>query len=160
MKDNPFTMSVEKQGNIPVVMVGGDIEIQGENMNPKDEPPAQIKAKMIGLIEGKEINLIVDLSKATAFDSTALGVMIGILKRMRELDGSLVIVCPKCTIRRVFEITGLDKIFEIVNTIEEAVETTEVPKTAPTRRVNLPQLTTKRKCITWEITHSNRHQNT
>ena len=41
---------------------------------------------------------------------------------MREMDGNMVLVCPSPRIRRVFEITGLDKIFDIYNTEEEAQE--------------------------------------
>ncbi|MGC8864071.1 MAG: STAS domain-containing protein [Armatimonadota bacterium] len=38
---------------------------------------------------------------------------------MREVDGNLLLICPNPQIRRVFEITGLDKIFEICNSENE-----------------------------------------
>jgi anti-sigma B factor antagonist len=53
-------------------------------------------------------------------DSTALGVLIGGLKRLREVEGNLMLICPSARIRRVFEITGLDKIFDIHNSEGDA----------------------------------------
>ncbi len=41
---------------------------------------------------------------------------------MREMDGNVVLICPSPRIRRVFEITGLDKIFDIYNSENEALE--------------------------------------
>ena len=46
--------------------------------------------------------------------------LIGGLKRLREGDGNLVLVGPGMRIMRIFEITGLDKIFDIYATEEEA----------------------------------------
>jgi len=57
--------------------------------------------------------LIVDLSRTTFLDSSALGVLIGAFKRMRERDGRLDIVQPPPAIRRIFEITALDRILPL-----------------------------------------------
>jgi len=82
----------------------------------------QLKQQMISLLESGARELVVDLTKVDYLDSTALGVLIGGLKRMRERDGNMVLVCPSPRIRRVFEITGLDKIFDIFNTAQDATE--------------------------------------
>mgnify|MGYP001017967083 CR=1 FL=1 len=52
---------------------------------------------------------------------TGLGVLIGALKRVRSHDGDLQLVCNEPRIARVFEITGLDQIFEIHETLDAAV---------------------------------------
>ena len=54
-------------------------------------------------------SLIVDLSAATFIDSMTLGVLLGAVKRLRPLGGSVSVVCVDPHIRRVFEITHLDK---------------------------------------------------
>lgn len=64
--------------------------------------------------------LIINLAEVQYLDSTGLGVLIGGLKRLREADGNLVLVAPGMRILRIFEITGLDKIFDIYPTNEEA----------------------------------------
>lgn len=95
------------------------IELEGE-VDVYTAP--QLKQQMINLLESGAKELVVDLTKVDYLDSTALGVLIGGLKRMRERDGNMVLVCPSPRIRRVFEITGLDKIFDIFNTAEDAME--------------------------------------
>ena len=95
------------------------IELEGE-VDVYTAP--QLKQQMISLLESGARELVVDLTKVDYLDSTALGVLIGGLKRLRERDGNMVLVCPSPRIRRVFEITGLDKIFDIFNVQQEAME--------------------------------------
>lgn len=97
---------------LPVIELEGEVDVY---------TAPQLKQQMISMLEGGAGNLIVNLTKVDYLDSTALGVLIGGLKRMREMDGNMVLVCPSPRIRRVFEITGLDKIFDIYNTEEDAV---------------------------------------
>jgi anti-sigma B factor antagonist len=56
---------------------------------------------------------VVDLTDTTFLDSTALGVLIGAVKRLRSRDGRLTIVNVDDNIAKTFEITGLDQIFPI-----------------------------------------------
>jgi len=67
-------------------------------------------------------NLVIDLANATAVDSTALGVLIGALKRVRVRDGDMVVVCDSPTILRMLEVTGLDEVFTVVSSRGEALE--------------------------------------
>lgn len=105
------TRTLEK--DLPVIELEGEVDVY---------TAPQLKQQMIGLLESGARELVVDLSKVDYLDSTALGVLIGGLKRMREMDGNMVLVCPSPRIRRVFEITGLDKIFEIYNSEADARE--------------------------------------
>jgi anti-anti-sigma regulatory factor len=66
--------------------------------------------------------VIVDLSKVTFIDSTALGVLVSGAKRVRPRNGNLDIVCADENIIRIFEITGLDRIFGIYPSRGEAVK--------------------------------------
>jgi anti-sigma B factor antagonist len=69
--------------------------------------------------------LVVDLSEATFIDSMALGVMLGAVKRLRPSGGRLAIVCRSPHIRRIFEITLLDRVFAMHETLESAVAAAE-----------------------------------
>jgi len=82
----------------------------------------QLKQQIIDLLDGGVRHVIVNLTAVDYLDSTALGVLIGGLKRLRERNGALDLICPNPRIRRIFEITGLDKIFDIYATEDEAVE--------------------------------------
>jgi len=105
------TRTVESE--LPIIELEGEVDVY---------TAPQLKQQMISLLESGAKELVVDLTKVDYLDSTALGVLIGGLKRMRERDGNMALVCPSPRIRRVFEITGLDKIFDIFNTPEEATE--------------------------------------
>ena len=66
-------------------------------------------------------HLVVDLSSVSFLDSSALGVLVGTLKRMREREGRLDIVLPGSHARRVFEITALDRVLSLHETLAEAL---------------------------------------
>jgi anti-sigma B factor antagonist len=68
------------------------------------------------------MNVIVDFSDTTFIDSTTLGVLVGGVKRLRPNGGQLSLVCSDRNITKIFEITGLDKVFPIYETRNEAVE--------------------------------------
>ena len=80
----------------------------------------QLKQDLVQIAERGVKRVIINLSKVEYLDSTGLGVLIGGLKRLREADGNLALVGPGMRIQRIFEITGLNKIFDIYATEEEA----------------------------------------
>ena len=76
------------------------------------------------LLEGIEHGarrVVVDLSAVTFIDSTALGVLIGVGKRLLRARGSLGIICPQGGVRRLLELTSLDSVFVIYATRKEAL---------------------------------------
>jgi anti-sigma B factor antagonist len=80
----------------------------------------QLKQEIVQRAEAGVKHLIINLSKVEYLDSTGLGVLIGGLKRLREVEGNMALVGPGMRILRIFEITGLDKIFDIYQSEEEA----------------------------------------
>jgi anti-sigma B factor antagonist len=75
---------------------------------------------------GKEV--VVDFTNTTFIDSTTLGVLVGGVKRLRTNDGRLSLVCSDRNITKIFEITGLDKVFEIYATRDDAISSLGVPQ--------------------------------
>jgi anti-sigma B factor antagonist len=71
------------------------------------------------LEEGHE-ELVVDLSLATFMDSTALGVLVGV-NRGLGVDARMAIVCPQGNVLKIFEFSGLDGMFTICPTVDEAL---------------------------------------
>ena len=65
--------------------------------------------------------MIVDLTETTFIDSSSLGVLIGAHRRLLRLQGRLVVVCNNDAIVKTFRITGLDGVFTIVGTLDEAL---------------------------------------
>jgi len=65
--------------------------------------------------------VIVDLSATTFIDSSSLGVLIGAHRRLKTRGGSLAIVCDSESIAKTFRITGLDGVFTLVASIDDAL---------------------------------------
>lgn len=81
----------------------------------------EFKAALANAIDAGVTRIVVDLTETGFLDSTALGVLIGAIKRLRARDGRLTIVNVDESIAKTFEITGLDQIFTIFGTRAEAV---------------------------------------
>src|SRR3954464_2042946 len=67
-------------------------------------------------------HVIVDLSHTTFIDSSSLGVLIGAHRRLKLRGGSLTIVTASEPITKTFRITGLDGVFTLVSTIDDALD--------------------------------------
>jgi len=80
----------------------------------------EFKQRISAPIDAGRTRLIVDLNATTFIDSSSLGVLIGAHRRLRRLNGRLVIVCSGEPILKTFRITGLDGVFTIVPTLDEA----------------------------------------
>jgi anti-sigma B factor antagonist len=82
----------------------------------------ELKQVLAESIEAGRVRIVVDLTETSFLDSTALGVLIGAVKRLRSRDGALAIVNVDENISKTFEITGLDQIFTILPSREAAVD--------------------------------------
>lgn len=83
----------------------------------------RLRERLGELIEGGTDRLIVDLDNVDFIDSTGLGVLVGAARRARSATGDLRVVCTNSRLLRIFEITGLDKVFSISNSVDEAAGT-------------------------------------
>jgi anti-sigma B factor antagonist len=115
MEERPqFSVGYETPSeDIGVVVLEGEIDIYSA---------PQFKEVLVNGIEGGARRVIVDLSLVTFIDSTALGVLVSGAKRVRPRNGNLDIVCSDENIIRIFEITGLDRIFGIYPSRVEAIQ--------------------------------------
>jgi anti-sigma B factor antagonist len=81
----------------------------------------EFKQQLLEVIGQGGKDVIVDFSDTTFIDSTTLGVLVGGVKRLRANEGQLSLVCSDRNITKIFEITGLDRVFTIYSTRDEAV---------------------------------------
>ncbi len=95
-----------------VIELGGEIDLY---------TAPEFKERMVELIDAGKKQIVVDLSGATFIDSTTLGVLVGGVKRLRPSGGALALVCTDQNITKIFEITGLDRVFPIHATRDEAI---------------------------------------
>ncbi|NDJ61062.1 MAG: STAS domain-containing protein [Chloroflexi bacterium] len=65
--------------------------------------------------------LVVNLGLVSFMDSLALAVMVKAMKHCREQDGNLHLCCLNPSVQILFELTRLDRAFDIFATEEEAI---------------------------------------
>lgn len=81
----------------------------------------ELKLALADVIDNGARGVLVDLSSATFIDSTTLGVLMGAVKRLRPGGGELAIACRDPNIRKIFEITMLDRVFSIFDSAEAGI---------------------------------------
>ena len=87
----------------------------------------ELKTRLSEAIDEAPPALVLDLTGVTFLDSMALGVLLAGLKGMAETGGQLRVVTPRPEIRRIFEVTMLDQLFDIDSTRDEAFAATSSP---------------------------------
>ncbi|MCX5666960.1 MAG: STAS domain-containing protein [Candidatus Omnitrophica bacterium] len=80
-----------------------------------------IKKAFAELINQKPPRLIVNFSKVNYIDSSGLGILVELLKRVKVYGGSLKLTNLSPMIKSMFEIMKLDKIFDILSDEEGAI---------------------------------------
>lgn len=83
---------------------------------------AELRDRLASVIDAGALRVLVDLSETTFIDSMALGVLLGSTKRLRANGGQLELVISQPDIRRIFEITMLDRILVIHPSRDVALE--------------------------------------
>jgi anti-sigma B factor antagonist len=95
-----------------VVTVHGEIDVATS---------PTLRERLIDLVNDGSARLVLDLEAVDFLDSTGLGTIVSILKRARTHGGDLRLVCTEARIRRMFEITGLDKAVPLHASLDDAI---------------------------------------
>jgi anti-anti-sigma factor len=66
--------------------------------------------------------IIVDLTECTFVDSSMIGAMVVMLKRISQKGGELRLVIPEAEAFQVFTVTGLFRAFNIYRSVEDALK--------------------------------------
>ena len=111
MVDQDFYIEERPGTSPPVIAVGGEIDVA---------TAPQLRECLHRVIAQGEATVVLDLLGVTFLDSTALGVLVGALKRCRELGGELQVVVTDPRIVKIFEITGLTSVFTIAGSLADA----------------------------------------
>jgi|SRR5437762_5906555 len=101
-----------EQDGWTVLAVSGEVDIA---------TAPSLRERLHSLLADNKRRLVIDLDDVGFLDSTALGVLVGVLKRARTDDGEVRIACAQPRVLKVFEITRLDSAFDLYDSVEEAV---------------------------------------
>jgi anti-sigma B factor antagonist len=107
-------VQVEDSGpDVAVLVVGGEVDY---------EVSPQLKAHMMRALKAGSRRLILDLTDVTFIDSTAIGVLAGVVDKLDETGGgSLSVVSTHEKVMQIFEITGLDSVITLHPSREDAL---------------------------------------
>jgi anti-sigma B factor antagonist len=100
----------EPDAQTTVVSVEGDLDLS---------TAPRLKWMLVDALEQGHRRLVVDLSATTFMDSTALGVLVAVWRRLASGE-RLTIVCTKPDVLKIFEYAGMDAAFAIFSTLDEA----------------------------------------
>lgn len=106
-----LTITSRSVDDFDVIEIGGEIDVY---------TAPRLRESIVTAVEAGHNRLIIDVQQVQFLDSTGLGVLVGALKRVRADGGSLDIVCTQERILKIFEITGLDKVFGLHGSVDEA----------------------------------------
>ena len=118
-----FDVKTEQLGDSSyVISLAGEVDLY---------TAPEFKQQLLDVIGRGARHVVVDFSDTTFIDSTTLGVLVGGVKRLRSNDGQLSLVCSDRNITKIFEITGLDRVFTIYSSRDEAVAQIGASTTPP-----------------------------
>lgn len=104
--------SVVKQDGVTVVDVEGQLIVGNRQ---------ELKQKMLEELEGGDRKFVIDFANTGYIDSSGLGVLVSLSKKIREQGGELRLSSLNEDLRTLFELTKLDTLFRIADSKEEAL---------------------------------------
>lgn len=112
MSDSPCVKQVRWQGRAAIVELAGEIDLH--------QAPAVHKA-LLGACEKKPTQLVIDMLEVSYLDSSGIGVLVEVFRRMNASGGQFKLSGVGQRVRSVLEITRLDKFFKMYPTVAEAL---------------------------------------
>ena len=110
----PLKIDARTEGpDTAVISLTGEVDVANA---------AQVRDSALMLVDSGAKNLVVDLNSTEYMDSTGLGMLVGLLKRTKEIGGDVVIAAAQPRVKRLFEITGLTQVFRIYDEVAAALK--------------------------------------
>jgi anti-sigma B factor antagonist len=115
MLDSPVrSFHVENRrlgSDVCVVAVEGEVDLASA---------PDLRGALLHMAAGEGRRLVVDLARVTHMDSTGLGVLVGVQRRLPP-EGAIVIAAAPAAVRDLFALTGLDRAFKLYDTVDQAI---------------------------------------
>ena len=109
-----LSLNVRAVEGQPVLDVIGEVDVYSA---------PELRERLSELINASSSSLIVNLADVTFLDSTGIGTLVAGLNRAVQFGGTLTLVSDHDRILKLFRITGLDSVFSIRPSIDEALAT-------------------------------------
>ena len=110
MSEQPDQLS--QVNGVPVVRAA--VEVDATNAQ-------DLRSAIVAALGTGAERLIVDMSETEFCDSTGLNVLVRAHKRLAEAGGELLLVATEPTLLRIFKVTGMDTMFHLFASLDEAL---------------------------------------
>ena len=101
------------EGDVAIVDVSGEIDVLTSGA---------LRDRLLAVAGKGHDGLVVNLDNVDFIDSTGIGVLIGVWRRVQAGRGNLALAAPSRRTRRIFDIAGISEIFSIHDSVAEAVQ--------------------------------------
>ncbi len=108
-----MSFAIKKQGDICIVDVEGQLIVGNRQ---------ELKQKVLDELERGERKFLVDFSQTGYIDSSGLGVLVSLSKKIREAGGDLRLANLNDDLKTLFELTKLDTLFQISGNRDDALK--------------------------------------
>ena len=108
-----MSFSMHREGEVLVVDVDGQLIVGNRQ---------EMKQKVLDALEGGDRKFLIDFEKTGYIDSSGLGVLVSLSKKIREQGGELRLANLNDDLKTLFELTKLDTLFQISDSRERALE--------------------------------------
>jgi anti-sigma B factor antagonist len=80
-----------------------------------------LKKEIEALLSARKIHVVFDLRELDLIDSSGVGAIVSLFKRVRTLQGDVKIACLQGQPAEIFKLLRLDRAFEIFDSVDAAV---------------------------------------
>lgn len=112
--DKSLVRDIRKAEAGTVVVLTGDVDLH--------HSPA-LHATLVEVAGGRPKRLMLDLSDVPYMDSSGVGTLVEVFRRVSAYKGKMILFGMTSRVRSVFEITKLDRFFTICDSEEQAAQT-------------------------------------
>jgi anti-sigma B factor antagonist len=108
-----MAFQVKREGDVTVVDVDGQLIVGNRQ---------ELKQRVLDEVQNGARKVLIDFTETGYIDSSGLGVLVSLSKKIREQGGELRLSSLNEDLRTLFELTKLDTLFRIAPTREEALQ--------------------------------------
>jgi anti-sigma B factor antagonist len=107
-----FALRKDPSG-VVVVVVDGQLIVSNRH---------ELKQKILDAVDGGARKVVIDFENTGYIDSSGLGALVSLAKKLRESGGELRLAGLNEDLRTLFELTKLDTLFQIAETADQALQ--------------------------------------
>jgi len=108
-----MSFQVSRSGDVSLIEVEGQLIVGNRQ---------ELKQQVLDQLESGDRKFVIDFANTGYIDSSGLGVLVSLSKKIREQGGELRLSSLNEDLRTLFELTKLDTLFRITDDKEQALD--------------------------------------